>query len=107
MTNDATWRGNVHLPATRRRRRRQLDGVRTPDDRADPSAVQTTVEFFGPFAGGHVPFGLVPDEFTAYAQDKGLRRIGTIGSARHRPVAELDLDDAPSSWRRRSRPRTS
>lgn len=60
-----------------------------------PTAMQTIVEFFAPFADGRVPFGLAPDEFTAYAQDKGLRRIGTIGSARHRPVAELDVDYAP------------
>jgi ribonucleoside-diphosphate reductase beta chain len=60
-----------------------------------PMAMQSTVEFFAPFAGGRVPFGLVPDEFTAHAQHKGLRRIGTIGSARNRPPAEIDLDYAP------------
>lgn len=60
-----------------------------------PTAMQTIVEFFAPFADGRVPFGLAPAEFTAYAQDKGLRRMGTIGSARYRPVAEIDIDYAP------------
>jgi ribonucleoside-diphosphate reductase beta chain len=60
-----------------------------------PTAVQNTVEFFTPFSAGQVPFDLDPEEFTSYAQDKGLRRMGTIGSARNRPVGEIDLDYAP------------
>jgi ribonucleoside-diphosphate reductase beta chain len=60
-----------------------------------PTAVQNTVEFFAPFSAGHVPFDLDPDEFSSYAQDKGLRRMGTIGSARNRAVGEIDLDYAP------------
>jgi len=59
-----------------------------------PTAVQNTVEFFEPF-GSRVPFDLTVDEFTAYAQEKGMRRMGTIGSARNRPVGEIDLDYAP------------
>jgi ribonucleoside-diphosphate reductase beta chain len=60
-----------------------------------PTAVENTVEFFAPFSAGQVPFDLDPDEFTSYAQDKGFRRMGTIGSARNRPVGEIDVDYAP------------
>src|ERR1700728_1081014 len=41
------------------------------------------------------PFGLVQDEMTQYAADKGMRRFGTISSARGRPLAEIDLDYSP------------
>ncbi|MGH3561558.1 MAG: R2-like ligand-binding oxidase, partial [Mycobacterium sp.] len=47
------------------------------------------------FYGGELPFGLSSDELTAYATDKGTRRFGTIGSARGRPVDEIDLDYSP------------
>jgi ribonucleoside-diphosphate reductase beta chain len=60
-----------------------------------PIALQNTVDFFAPYTAGSVPFDLDPDEFMAYSQGKGMRRIGTIGSARNRPVAEIDLDYAP------------
>jgi ribonucleoside-diphosphate reductase beta chain len=30
-----------------------------------------------------------------YATDKGMRRFGTISSARGRPVGEIDLDYSP------------
>jgi ribonucleoside-diphosphate reductase beta chain len=42
-----------------------------------------------------MPFELSGDEFTQYASDKGMRRFGTIASARGRPVAEIDLDYSP------------
>ena len=42
-----------------------------------------------------MPFGLSTDEFMQYAADKGMRRFGTIASARGRPVAEIDLDYSP------------
>ncbi|HZU49378.1 MAG TPA: R2-like ligand-binding oxidase [Mycobacterium sp.] len=42
-----------------------------------------------------VPFDLSLDEFMAYATDKGLRRLGTISSARGRPLEEIDLDYSP------------
>src|SRR6201996_5161382 len=42
-----------------------------------------------------MPFGLSVDEFMQYAADKGMRRLGTIGSARGRPVSEIDLDYSP------------
>ncbi|GFG73964.1 R2-like ligand-binding oxidase [Mycobacterium botniense] len=45
--------------------------------------------------GDDMPFGLSVDEFTAYATDKGMRRFGTISSARGRPVGEIDLDYSP------------
>ena len=41
------------------------------------------------------PFGLVQDEMLQYAADKGMRRFGTISSARGRPLAEIDLDYSP------------
>jgi ribonucleoside-diphosphate reductase beta chain len=42
-----------------------------------------------------MPFGLSVDEFMQYAADKGMRRFGTISSARGRPLAEIDLDYSP------------
>src|SRR6195952_801274 len=42
-----------------------------------------------------MPFGLSVDEFMKYAADKGMRRFGTISSARGRPLAEIDLDYSP------------
>ncbi|BBY06660.1 R2-like ligand-binding oxidase [Mycobacterium noviomagense] len=42
-----------------------------------------------------VPFDLSLDEFMAYATDKGMRRLGTISSARGRPLDEIDLDYSP------------
>ena len=42
-----------------------------------------------------MPFGLSTDEFMQYAADKGMRRFGTISSARGRPLAEIDLDYSP------------
>jgi ribonucleoside-diphosphate reductase beta chain len=42
-----------------------------------------------------VPFDLALDEFMAYATDKGMRRLGTISSARGRPVEEIDVDYTP------------
>jgi len=41
------------------------------------------------------PFGMVQDEMMQYAADKGMRRFGTISSARGRPLAEIDLDYSP------------
>ena len=35
------------------------------------------------------------DEFQQYAADKGMRRFGTISSARGRPLAEIDVDYSP------------
>jgi ribonucleoside-diphosphate reductase beta chain len=59
-----------------------------------PLPVQTIEQSFALY-GDDIPFGLSLDEFTAYAMDKGTRRLGTISSARGRPVAEIDLDYAP------------
>ncbi|OHV00688.1 R2-like ligand-binding oxidase [Mycobacterium talmoniae] len=59
-----------------------------------PLALQVTEEGFALY-GDDVPFGLSPAEFVAYASDKGMRRFGTISSARGRPLAEIDLDYAP------------
>jgi ribonucleoside-diphosphate reductase beta chain len=41
------------------------------------------------------PFDLKLDEFMQYSADKGMRRFGTISSARGRPVGEIDLDYSP------------
>jgi ribonucleoside-diphosphate reductase beta chain len=59
-----------------------------------PLALSNTDDFYGPY-GGHIPFGLTIDESMQYATDKGLRRFGTINSARGRPVGEIDLDYSP------------
>jgi ribonucleoside-diphosphate reductase beta chain len=58
-----------------------------------PLALDATVQGFALFAV--MPFGLVQDEFMQYAADKGMRRFGTISSARGRPLAEIDLDYSP------------
>jgi ribonucleoside-diphosphate reductase beta chain len=42
-----------------------------------------------------IPFRLVKDEIQQYAADKGMRRFGTINSARGRPVEKIDLDYSP------------
>src|SRR3984885_15108970 len=42
-----------------------------------------------------MPFDLSVDEFMQYAADKGMRRFGTIASARGRPLGEIDLDYSP------------
>src|ERR1700740_2031920 len=42
-----------------------------------------------------MPIGPCVDEFMQYAADKGMRRFGTISSARGRPVEEIDLDYSP------------
>jgi ribonucleoside-diphosphate reductase beta chain len=58
-----------------------------------PLAIDATAQGFALF--DVLPFDLVQDEFTQYAADKGMRRFGTISSARGRPLAEIDLDYSP------------
>jgi ribonucleoside-diphosphate reductase beta chain len=58
-----------------------------------PLALDATVQGFALF--DVMPFGLVQDEFMQYAADKGMRRFGTISSARGRPLTEIDLDYSP------------
>lgn len=59
-----------------------------------PMALRLTAEGFE-FYGDHPPFGLQSDEMLRYSTDKGMRRFGTISSARGRPVGEIDLDYSP------------
>ncbi|WP_066900633.1 R2-like ligand-binding oxidase [Mycolicibacterium houstonense] len=59
-----------------------------------PLALRLTEEGFGLYAPD-IPFGLVQDEFMQYSADKGMRRFGTISSARGRPLEEIDLDYSP------------
>ncbi|WP_156687547.1 R2-like ligand-binding oxidase [Mycobacterium sp. Marseille-P9652] len=59
-----------------------------------PLALKVTEESFALY-GDDVPFGISPEEMTQYAADKGMRRFGTISSARGRPVEEIDLDYSP------------
>ena len=42
-----------------------------------------------------IPFGLSRDDFMQYSSDKGMRRFGTISSARGRPLTEIDVDYSP------------
>ena len=58
-----------------------------------PLALSNTQESFALY--DEIPFGLEMDEFMQYATDKGMRRFGTIGSARGRAVEEIDLDYSP------------
>ena len=59
-----------------------------------PLALRNTDEFFAPY-GEDIPFDLTKDEFLQYATDKGMRRFGTISSARGRPLSEIDVDYSP------------
>jgi ribonucleoside-diphosphate reductase beta chain len=59
-----------------------------------PLALRLTEEGFAIY-GDHMPFGISPDEMVQYSSDKGMRRFGTIASARGRPVGEIDLDYSP------------
>jgi ribonucleoside-diphosphate reductase beta chain len=59
-----------------------------------PLALRNTNEFFAPY-GDEIPFNLEMDEFLEYATDKGMRRFGTISSARGRPVGDIDVDYSP------------
>lgn len=45
--------------------------------------------------GTDPPFGVELEAFAQYALDRGSRRLGTIGSARGRPIAEIEGDLAP------------
>jgi ribonucleoside-diphosphate reductase beta chain len=58
-----------------------------------PLALQNTEDGFALY--DEIPFGLTIDEFQQYAADKGMRRLGTIGGARGRPVGEIDFDYSP------------
>jgi ribonucleoside-diphosphate reductase beta chain len=58
-----------------------------------PLALEATAQGFALF--DVPPFNLVQDEMMQYAADKGMRRFGTISSARGRPLAEIDLDYSP------------
>lgn len=59
-----------------------------------PLALRLTEEGFALYAP-NIPFGLAEDEFLQYSSDKGMRRFGTISSARGRPLAEIDVDYTP------------
>ena len=59
-----------------------------------PLALRLTEEGFALYMPD-IPFGLQVDEFMQYSADKGMRRFGTISSARGRPLAEIDLDYSP------------
>ncbi|MGH3543619.1 MAG: R2-like ligand-binding oxidase, partial [Mycobacterium sp.] len=59
-----------------------------------PLALRLTEEGFALY-GDDIPFDLSTDEFMQYSADKGMRRFGTISSARGRPVEEIDLDYSP------------
>jgi ribonucleoside-diphosphate reductase beta chain len=59
-----------------------------------PLALHLTEEGFALY-GDDIPFDLSVDEFMQYSTDKGMRRFGTISSARGRPLEEIDLDYSP------------
>jgi ribonucleoside-diphosphate reductase beta chain len=58
-----------------------------------PLALRNTDDAFALY--DEIPFNFTMDEFTAYATDKGMRRLGTISSARGRELAEIDVDYSP------------
>jgi ribonucleoside-diphosphate reductase beta chain len=57
-------------------------------------ATKTVAETFRKF-DNKPPFGLVPDEMTAYAMDKLSRRLGAIESARGADLLTIDRDASP------------
>lgn len=60
-----------------------------------PLALRITEEAFAPY-GDDMPFGLSVDESMKDSSDKGIRRFGSISSARQRPVEEIDVDYSPA-----------
>jgi ribonucleoside-diphosphate reductase beta chain len=60
-----------------------------------PLAARLVEEAISTGFGDDIPFGLSVEEFLQYATDKGMRRFGTIESARGRPVEEIDVDYSP------------
>jgi ribonucleoside-diphosphate reductase beta chain len=58
-----------------------------------PLALQATEQGFHLYHP--MPFDLSLDEFMNYASDRGMRRFGTISSARGRPVTDIDVDYSP------------
>ena len=58
-----------------------------------PMALQNTDDAYDLY--DEVPFNLQKEEFQQYAADKGMRRFGTISSARGRPLEEIDIDYSP------------
>jgi ribonucleoside-diphosphate reductase beta chain len=58
-----------------------------------PLAQQNTDDTFAPY--DEMPFGLTAGELQQYAADKGMRRFGTISSARGRPLEDIDVDYSP------------
>jgi ribonucleoside-diphosphate reductase beta chain len=45
--------------------------------------------------GDELPFNLSGDELMRYSADRGTRRLGTISSARGRPIGDIDIDYTP------------
>ena len=58
-----------------------------------PMVLQNTDDTFAPY--DEMPFGLVAGELQQYSADKGMRRFGTISSARGRPLEDIDVDYSP------------
>jgi ribonucleoside-diphosphate reductase beta chain len=59
-----------------------------------PLVLQATEQAYAIF-GDPIPFGLDMEDSRQYASDRGIRRFGTISSARGRPLEEIDLDYSP------------
>lgn len=59
-----------------------------------PLALRLTEDGFALYKPD-IPFGHKEDEFLQYSADKGMRRFGTISSARGRPLGEIDVDYSP------------
>jgi ribonucleoside-diphosphate reductase beta chain len=62
-------------------------------NRLIPMALQNTDDAYDLYE--EIPFNLQKEEFQQYAADKGMRRFGTISSARGRPLEEIDIDYSP------------
>jgi ribonucleoside-diphosphate reductase beta chain len=58
-----------------------------------PLALEATEQAFALY--DPMPFNMSVAEFVQYSSEKGMRRFGTISSARGRPIGEIDLDYSP------------
>src|SRR6201988_1753033 len=72
---------------------RNWDVFETRMNELIPLALQNTEVAYALY--DEVPFDLAKDEIRQDATEKGMRRFGTISSARGRPVEEIDLDYSP------------
>ena len=104
-TSGATWHGALSpVGATSPPTTPTGRCSRTRMNELIPLALQNTEDAFALY--DEIPFDLTKDEFQQYAADKGMRRFGTISSARGRPLRRSTSTTRRCSSRTRSPTRT-